>query len=173
MSCGWRFQCSEILSYNLLLGPPFHLENNQTSRPGPWCLAWSRTSWWKFSYYYFTAKCYGVTDRWKSVKENVLEEIGIAQQSLMFPFIPSDLNTNLYLVKDGVVAPILKTPILSSMIPPIEPNIKDMRFRFNSTGTVRTPENKTGISILLQWLTEKEDWVWRWLFIECRICQLS
>lgn len=75
----------------------------------------------------------------------------------MFPlFIPSDLNTNLYLVQDGIVAPILKTPILSSMIPPIEPHIKDLKFRFNSTGMVRTPENKTAISILLQGLTKKK-----------------
>ncbi|KAL9987706.1 hypothetical protein ACROYT_G002055 [Oculina patagonica] len=48
-----------------------------------------------------------------------------------------DLNTNLYLVQDGIVAPILKTPILSSMIPPIEPHIKDLKFRFNSTGMVQ------------------------------------
>lgn len=48
-----------------------------------------------------------------------------------------DLNTDLYLVQDGTVAPILKTPILSSMIPPIEPYIKDLKFRFNATGTVQ------------------------------------
>lgn len=52
--------------------------------------------------------------------------------------ISLDLNTNLFLVQDGVVAPILKTPILSSMIPPIEPYIKDLKFRFNATGMVRT-----------------------------------
>lgn len=51
-------------------------------------------------------------------------------------FILSDLNTDLYLVQDGTVAPILKTPILSSMIPPIEPYIKDLKFRFNATGAV-------------------------------------
>lgn len=51
-------------------------------------------------------------------------------------FILLDLNTNLYLVQDGTVAPILKTPILSSMIPPIEPYIKDLKFRFNATGMV-------------------------------------
>lgn len=48
-----------------------------------------------------------------------------------------DLNTNLFLVQNGKVAPILKTPILSSMIPPIEPYIKDLKFRFNATGSVR------------------------------------
>ncbi|XP_022794330.1 uncharacterized protein LOC111333074 [Stylophora pistillata] len=48
-----------------------------------------------------------------------------------------DLKTNLYLVQDGVVAPILKTPILSSMIPPIDHKIKDLKFRFNGTGKVQ------------------------------------
>ncbi|XP_068693991.1 uncharacterized protein [Montipora foliosa] len=48
-----------------------------------------------------------------------------------------DLNTNLFLVKDGTVAPILKTPFLSSLIPPIEPYIKDLKFRFNATEAVR------------------------------------
>ena len=48
----------------------------------------------------------------------------------------SDLNTNLFLVKDGTVAPMLKTPLLSSLIPPIEPYIKDLKFRFNATGRV-------------------------------------
>lgn len=48
-----------------------------------------------------------------------------------------DLNTNLFLVKDGTVAPMLKTPLLSSLIPPIEPYIKDLKFRFNATGRVQ------------------------------------
>ena len=60
-------------------------------------------------------------------------------------FISSDINRDLFLVQDGVVAPILKTPILSSMIPPIEPYIKDLKFRFNATGMVRTLKNKTSI----------------------------
>ena len=55
----------------------------------------------------------------------------------MMPSLLTDLNTNLFLVQNGKVAPILKTPILSSMIPPIEPYIKDLKFRFNATGSVR------------------------------------
>lgn len=48
-----------------------------------------------------------------------------------------DLKTNLYLVRDGIVAPVLKTPILSSMIPPIDHRIKDLKFRFNGTKKVQ------------------------------------
>ena len=51
--------------------------------------------------------------------------------------MPLDLKTNLYLVRDGIVAPVLKTPILSSMIPPIDHRIKDLKFRFNSTKKVK------------------------------------
>jgi len=63
-------------------------------------------------------------------------------------FISLDLNTNLFLVQDGVVAPILNTPILSSMIPPIEPYIKDLKFRFNATGMVRTLKNKKQFGLI-------------------------
>ncbi|RMX39457.1 hypothetical protein pdam_00007590, partial [Pocillopora damicornis] len=48
-----------------------------------------------------------------------------------------DLKTNLYLVRDGIVAPVLKTPILSGMIPPIDHRIKDLKFRFNGTKKVQ------------------------------------
>lgn len=51
--------------------------------------------------------------------------------------MPLDLKTNLYLVRDGIVAPVLKTPILSSMIPPIDHRIKDLKFRFNGTKKVK------------------------------------
>lgn len=73
-----------------------------------------------------------------------LHEFGIAQLTdlnVLILFISLDLNTNLFLVQDGVVAPILNTPILSSMIPPIQPLIKDLKFRFNATGMVRTLKN--------------------------------
>lgn len=51
--------------------------------------------------------------------------------------MPLDLKTNLYLVRDGIVAPVLKTPILSSMIPPIDHRIKDLKFWFNGTKKVK------------------------------------
>ena len=54
---------------------------------------------------------------------------------LSFP----DLNTNLFLVQNGKVAAMLKRPILTSLIPPIDPQIKDMKFKFNASAKVRTP----------------------------------
>lgn len=81
---------------------------------------------------------------------------GLAQLSkdlnVLILFISLDLNTNLFLVQDGVVAPILKTPILSSMIPPIEPYIKDLKFKFNATGMVRTLKIKPVSKGLLNWI---------------------
>ena len=49
----------------------------------------------------------------------------------------TDLHNSLFLVHNGEVAPMLKRPLLSSLIPPILPEIRDMRFHFNASAQVR------------------------------------
>lgn len=45
----------------------------------------------------------------------------------------SDIDSTLYLVRDSKVAPMLQKP-LGLLVPPIVPSIKDIRFKFNSSG---------------------------------------
>ncbi|KXJ20246.1 uncharacterized protein LOC110243959 [Exaiptasia diaphana] len=44
-----------------------------------------------------------------------------------------DIDSTLYLVRDSKVAPMLQKP-LGLLVPPIVPSIKDIRFKFNSSG---------------------------------------
>ncbi|KAK2567778.1 hypothetical protein P5673_007648 [Acropora cervicornis] len=76
----------------------------------------------------------GFKNDWKLNSEGKLNVFLEAKEVSRFLY---DLNTNLFLVKDGTVASMLKTPSLSSLIPPIEPYIKDLKFRFSATGRVQ------------------------------------
>ncbi|XP_048587186.1 uncharacterized protein LOC5510504 [Nematostella vectensis] len=46
-----------------------------------------------------------------------------------------DIRSSLYLVRDSEVAAMLMKP-LTNLVPPIQPNIRDIKFKFNSNGKV-------------------------------------
>lgn len=56
------------------------------------------------------------------------------------------------------------------MIPPIEPYIKDLKFRFNATGMVRMPENlNKSVSHLHACMGQPdEDWGWDIFTSQCQ-----